>query len=91
MLKGLVRSERPVINSNEELLEALLRSHQTFFIDLLESMPRRMAAVVEAEGGIRNTNHLFFIKISFPLFLRILNKISVIPMRKSFFYLVFSQ
>jgi hypothetical protein len=59
MIKGLVRSERPVINSQEELWAALERAHQImcdvswhqYFINLLNSMPRRLEEVLEAAGG----------------------------------------
>jgi hypothetical protein len=59
MIKSLVRSERPVINSQEELLTALQTTHQKmcdiswrqYFIKLIESMPRRLQAVREASGS----------------------------------------
>ncbi len=54
-----MRNERPVINSEEELWLALERAHQKmcdvswrqFFINLLDSMPRRLDEVLEAAGG----------------------------------------
>ena len=59
MIKGLVRSERPIINSKEDLLEALQRAYQTmsgtdwrqYFINLCNSMPNRLQEVLEAAGG----------------------------------------
>ncbi len=59
MLKGFVRSARPVIESQTDLRNALVAAHQQmiatlgrkYFIDLVESMPRRLAAVRAANGG----------------------------------------
>ena len=59
MLKGLVRSARPVIESRTDLRNSLVAAHQQmtttlgrkYFIDLVESMPRRLAAVRAANGG----------------------------------------
>jgi len=59
MLKHLVRNERPVINSEQELWTALSSAHTTlqgsqhrqFFINLVESMPNRLAEVIGAAGG----------------------------------------
>ncbi len=61
MIKGMVRSQRPLINSQEEeeLLTALRGAHQQmcdvswrqYFINLIDSMPRRLQAVRDASGG----------------------------------------
>jgi hypothetical protein len=59
VLKGLVRSTRPVINSREDLVHALTAAFQQmqgpgwrqFFIDLVQSMPTRLAEVAGAQGG----------------------------------------
>jgi hypothetical protein len=59
MIKNLVRSERPVITSKEDLLVSLESAHQKmcdsswrqFFINLVGSMPRRLEAVRQASGG----------------------------------------
>jgi hypothetical protein len=56
MIKGYVRSTRPIINSEEELWNALELAYQRlsndrgYFIELVESMPRRLQAVIDAEG-----------------------------------------
>ncbi|CAG2166115.1 unnamed protein product [Oppiella nova] len=59
MIKNLVRTERQPIESEDQLWEAVSRAHQTmvgpqwrqYFIDLLNSMPRRMEEVITAQGG----------------------------------------
>ena len=56
MIKIHVRNQRPKINSNEELCSALMLAYESltnnrqFFINLIESMPRRIEAVIGAEG-----------------------------------------
>jgi hypothetical protein len=58
MIKGMVRSQRPLINSQEELLTALRGAHQQisdvswrqYFINLIDSVPRRLQAVRDASG-----------------------------------------
>jgi hypothetical protein len=59
MLKHLVRSVRPVIDSRDDLINALNTAHakmsdiswRQYFINLVDSMPRRIEAVREAVGG----------------------------------------
>jgi len=57
MLKYMVRNERPLINNKEDLWIALTKAYEKlsqnreFFISLIESMPRRLNAVVAAQGG----------------------------------------
>ena len=59
MIKNLVRTERLVIDSQDQLWAAVLRAHETmsgvewrqYFIDLVNSMPRRLEEVVNAQGG----------------------------------------
>ena len=60
-IKSNIKCARPVINSQEELWAAVLTAHeaigrnQKFFINLVQSMPTRMADVVAAGGG--HTRH----------------------------------
>jgi len=57
MIKTLVRSERPVIEAEDQLWEAILRAHQAmtqmrdYFFNVLNSMPDRMSEVIVADGG----------------------------------------
>jgi hypothetical protein len=59
MLKGLVRSQRPIISSKDDLIDALRSAHtqmcdvswRPYFISLVESMPKRLAAIRDAHGG----------------------------------------
>ena len=57
MLKTLVRTLRPSTMSRDELSDALnlaydiMADDRKFFINLVESMPRRMGAVVAKRGG----------------------------------------
>jgi transposase len=59
ILKHLVRNECTIFSSKSDLLGALNRAHEKlstrtyrgYFIDLLESMPRRLEAVRLSQGG----------------------------------------
>jgi hypothetical protein len=59
MIKGLVRSERLLITSEEDLINALRAAHERmcdgsyreFSINLVQSMPGRLESVCEASGG----------------------------------------
>ena len=56
-LKSNVRSMYPVIQNTDNLWEALneaynhLKLDRQFFINLIESMPRRIKQVLDKEGG----------------------------------------
>jgi hypothetical protein len=57
MLKNHVRNQRIVINSQQDLINALtaayedLMSNRQYFIKLIESMPNRLRAVQNAQGS----------------------------------------
>ncbi len=59
MIKGLVKSQNPLITSNEQLLEALNHvyeqmrdvSWRQYFINLIDSMPRRLQTVIDSNGS----------------------------------------
>ncbi|CAG2173708.1 unnamed protein product, partial [Oppiella nova] len=59
MVKSLVRSEHPFINSEDQLWEAVQVAYERmcgsdwrqFYINLLESVPKRMDEVIDTAGG----------------------------------------
>jgi hypothetical protein len=69
-IKELVRNERPIINSEDELWAAVTTAQEVlctterrqFFINMLNSMPTRIAQVVEAGGGHTSYWILFITK-----------------------------
>ncbi len=85
VIKGLVRSERPLITSEEDLINALRAAHERmcdvswreFFIHLVQSMPRRLESVCEASGGHTKyqflLNSCFLNKIRFDSFILLFN------------------
>jgi hypothetical protein len=58
MIKSMVSNERPVITTRDDLLSALTAAYEKlrdesfrqFFINLCNSMPKRLEAVRQAEG-----------------------------------------
>ena len=72
MLKNEMRASLPILTTEEEAKNALLDAHNGLKNDrvklmkLVESMPRRLAAVIEAEGG--PTKFLFILFFLFNKF-----------------------
>jgi hypothetical protein len=73
MIKSMVRNERPVITTRDDLLSALTAAYEKlrdesfrqFFINLCNSMPKRLEAVRQAEG--RHTKYKIYIIIYYYL------------------------
>ena len=57
MIKSELRANLPIVSTKEEMMTALYDAHNGLkndrakFMRLVESMPRRMVAAIQAEGG----------------------------------------